>query len=111
MEEDVEYLTIKDLAVELRVKPTTLYAWVAQKKIPFIKLHRLIRFRREDIENWVGSLKHAIGDHRRSMATQKSGESIDVLIARAKRDVYTRHHGETRHLSGSIKKEVRDGAV
>lgn len=105
------YLTIKDLARELPVKPSTLYAWVAQRKIPCVKLRRMIRFRREDIEGWLGSLKKPSVPPQRVILGKKDVEGIDALIARAKREVYTSGYGETRPTSGSIGKEVRDGAV
>lgn len=103
-------LTIKELAEELKVTPSTLYAWVAQGKIPCVKLHRLVRFRREDIERWLASLKKPLGPLEPVRFEKSDVADIDVLIARAKREVYTAP-GETRPISGSIGKEVRDGAV
>ncbi|TAJ07564.1 MAG: DNA-binding protein [Nitrospirae bacterium] len=103
-------LTIKDLSKQLQVTPSTLYAWVAQRKIPFVKLHRLIRFRSEDIEQWLGSLNKPLPPFGQMQFEKKDLADIDVLIARAKRQVYT-GPGETRPISGSIGKEVRDGAV
>lgn len=84
------YLTINDLATELQVKPSTLYAWVSEGKIPFIKLHRLLRFRREDIEAWVRALARQgkVGEKRTKRRRRDAGD-IDALIARAKADVYT----------------------
>lgn len=46
-------LTIKDLAEQLSIKPSTLYAWASQSKIPCVHIHGLIRFRPEDIERWL----------------------------------------------------------
>ena len=84
------YLTIKDVAAELQVKPSTLYAWIGEGKIPFIKLHRLVRFRREDIEGWVQSLRRqAVVPEKRVNRRRRNVETIDGLIARAKADVYT----------------------
>lgn len=103
-------LTIKDLSRQLQVTPSTLYAWVAQGKIPCVKLHRLIRFRSEDIEHWLGSLNKPLPSLEQLRFEKKDCADIDVLIARAKREVYT-SPGETRPISGSIGKEVRDGAV
>ena len=37
-------LTIKDLSAWLNIKPSTLYLWTAQGKIPCQKIHGLIRF-------------------------------------------------------------------
>ena len=37
-------LTIKDLSARLNIKPSTLYLWATQGKIPCRKIHGLIRF-------------------------------------------------------------------
>ncbi|TAJ31780.1 MAG: DNA-binding protein [Nitrospirae bacterium] len=103
-------LTIKDLSRQLQVTPSTLYAWVAQGKIPCVKLHRMVRFQKEDIERWLASLNKPWGPHEPVRFEKNDLADIDVLIARAKREVYTTP-GETRPLSGSIRKEVRNGAV
>ena len=50
--------TIKELAAELSINPSTLYAWAAQGRIPCVKLHGLVRFRREEIERWVESVSY-----------------------------------------------------
>ena len=46
-------LTIKDLAKQLQIKPSTLYAWVAQGKIPSRKTHGLVRFNPVEIDRWM----------------------------------------------------------
>ncbi|MBU6435046.1 MAG: helix-turn-helix domain-containing protein [Nitrospirae bacterium] len=85
-------LTIKELAEQLRIKPSTLYAWASQSKIPCVRIHGLIRFRPEDIEGWlIGFAQHrpALPDYK------KGGGDIDEIIAAAKRAIYNPRHGET----------------
>ena len=85
-------LTIKELAAQLRIKPSTLYAWASQGKIPCVRIHGLIRFRPEDIEGWLmGFTQHrpALPDYKRR------GRDIDEIIAAAKRAIYNPRHGET----------------
>jgi excisionase family DNA binding protein len=38
----------------LGINKNTLYEWIIQKKIPHIKVGRLVKFRREDLEAWLG---------------------------------------------------------
>jgi excisionase family DNA binding protein len=45
-----ELLTVPEAAALLRLKPSTIRAWVCQHRIPFVKLGRLVRIRRRDIE-------------------------------------------------------------
>jgi len=88
-------LTIREVSQLLHVKPSTLYAWAAQGRIPCFKLHGLVRFRREDIDHWLEScrtpsvVKAALPDYT------KRGGDIDVIIAAAKRAIYNPRHGET----------------
>jgi len=104
-------LTVKELAQQLQIKPGTLYAWAAQAKIPSRKIHGLLRFDRGEIEQWLSSFVKMPAPSPASLfAPRNSGVDIDRLIARAKRDVYTARHGETRLRSSLIGKEERDGA-
>jgi len=54
-----EILTIEDVGAWLKVKESFLRALIYQRRIPFFKVGRLIRFRRSDLEHWIaeGSLK------------------------------------------------------
>jgi excisionase family DNA binding protein len=87
-------LTIKDLSARLNIKPSTLYLWTAQGKIPSRKIHGLIRFDPEAITAWLNSF-----EPRQIIAIPKiSREShldLNQLIEAAKREVYTPGHGET----------------
>lgn len=46
-------LEIEEMSRFLGVSESTLYGWVNQKRIPFIKVGRLVRFNAEEIENWL----------------------------------------------------------
>ena len=85
-------LTIKDLAEQLRIKSSTLYAWASQGKIPCVRIHGLIRFRPEEIERWLrgfAKIQPTLPDYKRR------GRDIDEIIAAAKRAIYNPRHGET----------------
>ncbi len=104
-------LTIDDLAKRLRIKPSTLYAWVAQGKIPHLKIHRLIRFDPEEIDHWVQSFqKEAFPPASTRLHTNRP-VTLDGLIASATREVYSTRHGETRPKSSPKRKEGGDGAL
>ena len=85
-------LTIKDLADQLRIKPSTLYAWVSQSKIPCVRIHGLIRFRSEDIDGWLSGFAK---DRPALPHDKHHGRDIDEIIAAAKRAIYNPRHGET----------------
>jgi excisionase family DNA binding protein len=46
------YLTLKEVAELLRVKPRTIYAWVSDKRIPYERKGSLLRFRLDAILAW-----------------------------------------------------------
>lgn len=81
-------LTVKDLSLWLNVKPSTLYLWAAQGKIPCRKIHGLLRFDPEAIIPWLRSF-----DPGQAQAipplTRQSHRDEDQLIEAAKRQVYT----------------------
>ena len=86
--------TIKDLSAQLNIKPSTLYLWAAQGKIPCRKIHGLIRFELDAITAWLRSFEPS---QTRAVPpfTRQSHLNLDQLIEAAKREVYTPGHGET----------------
>ena len=103
-------LTIKDLSLRLQIKPSTLYAWAEQGKIPCLKIHRLIRFRPEEIAQWIESCRPIRLETTLEDLRNANRGDINVLVARAKREAYNSPHGETRPESSLTGKEGEDGA-
>ena len=52
-EENPQLMTVEDVAEYLRVKPSTVYEWASSSKLPGVKVGRLWRFERSEIEKWV----------------------------------------------------------
>ena len=105
----IMFMDIKTLSEYLNIKTSTLYAWVSRKRIPYIKIGGLIRFRKEEIDPWVESFRKS---SEKINVTHQNSDSreIDSLIESAKREAYNRNRGETRPKS-ALRKENRDGAV
>ena len=59
-------LDIKDVADYTGLSVHTLYTMVSQRRIPFVKLGRLTKFDREEIDKWITSNSVKV---RRSFAT------------------------------------------
>ena len=104
-------LTVKELSAQLHIKASTLYVWAAQGKIPSVKLHGLVRFRRDTIEQWVASFEQTASPRPTRPLRPTQYHELDPLIAAAKREVYTPPRGKTRPKSRPITKEEMDGAV
>jgi excisionase family DNA binding protein len=81
-------LTVKDLSAWFQVKSATVYVWVAEGKIPALRLGGLIRFRREDIETWLAACQLEPPNPFRPADRRTRPDDVDTLIARAKAEVY-----------------------
>ena len=46
-------LNVKELSEYLGIKVHTLYTWVSQKRIPYVKCGRLTKFDIKAIDNWI----------------------------------------------------------
>jgi excisionase family DNA binding protein len=96
------FLDVRGLSRYLNIKPSTLYAWVAQGRIPALKIHGLVRFQRAAIDQWVESfraLPASASLASRPVLAGKIGRdssSLETIIARARQQAYNPRHGETR---------------
>jgi len=46
-------LTKDEVAEMLGVKPSTIYQWTHEGFIPHVKINNLVRFRQNDIDEWI----------------------------------------------------------
>lgn len=51
--EGTRLLTVQEAARYLAVSASTLYGWVWQRRIPFIKVGRAVRFDLDDLEGFI----------------------------------------------------------
>ena len=47
-----QLLTVKEASSYLKVHPNTVYKWIEERKIQFIRLNGLIRFSKNEIDSW-----------------------------------------------------------
>jgi excisionase family DNA binding protein len=88
-------LTVHALSQRLQIKPSTLYAWASQGKIPCRKIHGLVRFDFTEIDCWLASFCPPQSIPPKTKLCKGDHPDLEQLIARAKRAVYTSGHGET----------------
>ena len=65
-EDSLALMTVDEAASYLRLAPWTLRHWVCQKKIPYVRLGRTVRFRRRDMERFVSQNVHGKSEDRQS---------------------------------------------
>jgi excisionase family DNA binding protein len=47
------YLSINELSDYIGIPKGTLYVWTCQKRIPYAKVGRLLRFDKQKIDEWI----------------------------------------------------------
>jgi len=92
------YWDVKKVSEFLQIKTSTVYTWVRQGKIPYIKIHALIRFLPEEIEKWVKSFREESED-RPIISSSNPATNINTLLERAKKEIYNTGR-ETRPKQG-----------
>ena len=50
-------MDISSAALHLGITKNTLYSWVSQQRIPYVKMGRLVKFDRTDLDAWIESNK------------------------------------------------------
>ena len=53
MKEDKRFFTITELSEYLSLSKNTIYSWVNQQKIPYVKLGGALRFDKKDIDKMI----------------------------------------------------------
>ncbi|MDP3598318.1 MAG: helix-turn-helix domain-containing protein [Nitrospirota bacterium] len=87
-------LNVKEVSQWLQVKPSTVYLWAAEGKIPALKIQGVIRFQREKIDAWLAGCQLETPDPSRPANQRPRSSEIDGIIATAKAEVYTSSHGK-----------------
>ena len=82
-----KYLSVKEVSEYLAIKPPTLYGKVSRKEIPHYKIGKLVRFKREEIDKWMGELKQNVDDGWIKDMHSKCKIDVNSFIKKAIADV------------------------
>lgn len=47
------WMNVSELADYLGLKPSTIYQYIGERRIPYYKKGHLVRFREEEIDRWM----------------------------------------------------------
>jgi excisionase family DNA binding protein len=112
-----EFLNVKELSEYLGLKPATIYEWVKIGEIPHYRLHKMKRFKREEIDAWMEQRKGCgiVVDKRakRILEIAKSPKpDVDKVVRKAIEEVGRGNHNGTNGNQTKVKglrKEVTNG--
>jgi excisionase family DNA binding protein len=78
-QEELDLLTVEEVARQLRVSPTTVRAWLIQRRLHGFKLTpKVWRIRREDFQAFVTAAERQADEGmERSARSKRSGRSTD----------------------------------
>lgn len=78
------WLSVKEVSLKYRLKRSTVYFWVKTGVIPHYRIGSLVRFRSDEIDEWLKSLKQ---DGRVERAPEKrTREAVDLDIEKTIRN-------------------------
>ncbi len=64
-------MSIEEASSYLGLKKSTIYSWIFQRRIPFIKLGKLVKFDRRDIDKWLEGNKIGVCNSQDGIVTNR----------------------------------------
>lgn len=76
-------MTAKQVSELIEVRPSTLYQWVHLGLIPYVKLGKCVRFRKEELFRWIDK------NHRKERVSFKSVEkALSKSVSAAQKEFF-----------------------
>lgn len=112
-----ELLAPDEVSQYLNIKRSTLYSWTESGRIPYYRLGRMIRFKKDDIDSWMeGHRKDEVNKKAKEIfkAIKRPKLDIDTMVNKTIAEVqgkdYTSRHGKPDQVKG-LRKEAEHGAL
>ena len=111
---------VREVAHYLRVRPSTIYSMAGNRRVPFYRLGRQLRFRKFEIDQWAQGLKQPVIDVKmeasKFIRSAQRRPIIDVnrVVKKAIEDTKKKGYTVSQEKSGGIKgleTEVKHGLV
>jgi excisionase family DNA binding protein len=116
------FLKIEELAEYLNIKVKTLYAMTASTDIPHYRIGKLIRFSKEEIDEWLKSCKNGnkpeAGQHKIKTNRKKSSTLFNNHVDKITRNIieketnkyYSTDNGKSDRIEAQ-EKETNNGSI
>ncbi len=77
------WLTVKELSEIFKFKKSTVYLWVERGVIPHYKIGRLVRFKSEEVEEWLANFKNTSSTPHKGAHRHVSGKTAIDIVRKA----------------------------
>jgi len=114
------FMIIKEVSEYLKIKVSTAYALVEEKRIPHFRVGRLIRFKKSDIDQWMEGQREEVVNVKveakkingslRKRSTQDVNGIVKKAIDEGKKRGYNVGHGKSDRIK-DLRKEVDHGSL
>ena len=114
------FLNVQDVARYLKLRVSTVYSMVEQRRIPHYRVGRQLRFRKFEIDEWAEKLKQPVIDTaveaRKVLQSieKKSDLDINRITTKTVEDTKKKGYTSLQEKPGRIKglrEEVKYGAI
>jgi excisionase family DNA binding protein len=113
-----DFLTVDELSQYLNIKKSTLYTMVETGAIIHYRVGKLIRFKKEDVDDWMeGNRREGVPLERRTtqiFRTIHREVDIDRIVKKSIEEVKNLNYIPPQEKPGRVKglrKEVEDGII
>jgi excisionase family DNA binding protein len=111
-------MTIRETSNYINIKEKTIYAKVEAKQIPHFKIGGLIRFKKDEIDQWIEEQRVGIGGDKPKRRLQGRGRAAGTTADRIARKIideetekyYPASYGKSDRIE-DLGKEVNHGPV
>ena len=113
-------MNVTEIAEYLDIRKSTIYSWVESREIPFYRLGKVIRFKRNDIDAWIEGLKSEVLNPQKvakriiNKANKYNKIDIDRIVKKSIEQVkdvrYNPIHGRPDRIKG-LGKEASNGTL
>ena len=116
----LSFLDVREVAHYLKLRPSMIYSMAGNRKIPFYRIGRQLRFRKFEIDQWAERLKQPVVDAKieakkvlRSIA-KKSDLDLDRIMKKVVEQSKKKGYNSPQEKPGGIEgleMEVNHGLV
>ena len=68
-----QWMSVQEVAEYLGLRPSTIYQYIGERRIPYYKKGHLVRFREEEIDKWMAASRVKTAEEALTEQLQRKG--------------------------------------